>query len=221
MVNVYIIMILESIHIILMGIILFYKARKLLKEKNLLDLAFLWVLVLTTVLVVYNAYVNIRYTFGFSERVFIGQIELSIVIGILASAPYFWFLLNLVQFKRLFSLPFVLAFFIVIYGYYKPADMLFSVYIATTFIPGSIALIINAIKRKHGLSFSIGISVVMYLFTQAFISPQLFILYYVLQYSLLCVLLLGVTGYWDRKIFFDREYQEKIKNTWISHRIGS
>jgi hypothetical protein len=142
-------------------------------------------------------------------------------MGLICSAVYFWFLLNLLEAKRWYSLPFVASFYLIIYGYFTPSPLLIQIYIAITFIPGSIALVINAIKRKHGLSFSIGVSVVLFMFTEAFISPQFFAIYYSLEYVLLIVLLLGVNGWWDRKVFYDREYTNKIKNTWIAHLIES
>ena len=214
--------VLESLHMLLLLYILYCKIKKFIKEKNLLDFSFLLVVVLTACLGVYNAYLNCLFASrGHIERVYIGNIEISWIMGFLCSALYFWFLLNLLKAKRWYSLPFVASFYLIIYGYFTPAPLLFQIYIAVTFIPGSIALIVDAIKRKHGLSFSIGVSVVLFLFTEAFISPQFFVLYYSLEYVLLIVLLLGVTGWWDRNVFYDREYANKIKNTWIAHRIGS
>lgn len=221
MVNIYIIITLELFHIILMGTILYHKAKKFLKEKNILDFAFLWVLVLITMLVGYNAYLNVSFAFGRIANVYIGQMELGSAIGMLSTAPYFWFLLNLIEAKKIYTLPFVTALYIVVYGYFKPTTSLFPIYIAATFIPGSIALIVSAIKRKHGLSFSIGLSVVMFLFTDTFVSPNMIALYYSLEYILMIVLILGVTGWWDRKVFYDRKYRKEISNTWIAGRIGS
>ncbi len=222
MVNIFIIMTLELFHIILMCIILYFKVKKFLKEKNVLDFAFLWVLLLTTALVIYNAYVNVSYGLGLPDQhIYIGFIELGSMIAMLCTAPYLWFLFNLLDWKKVYTLPFASALYITVYAIFRPTNLLLIIYIAGAFIPGSIALVISAIKRKHGLSFSIGISIVMFLFTDTFVSPNFIALYYSLEYVLMVILLLGVTGWWDRKVFFDRKYQKEISNSWIAGRIGA
>jgi hypothetical protein len=221
MVELYLVMSLELIHILLMGTILYFKVKKFLKEKNILDFAILWVLTLAAVLVGYNAYLNVNFVLGNTANVYLGQWELSGLIGMLSTAPYFWFLLNLVDAKKIYTLPFVTALYIAVYGFFHSAPLFDEIYVAATFIPGSIALLIYAIKRKHGLSFSIGLSVVMFLFTDTFVSPNMIALYYSLEYVLMIVLILGVTGWWDKKVFFDRKYRNEISNSWIAGRIGS
>ena len=220
MVNIYVIMTLELVQIILMGFILYLKVKKTIKEKNILDFAILWVLILTFGLIFYNAYVNVSFGLGLPDQhIYVGNIEMGILLSMLATAPYFWFLLNLLGWRKWYTVPFVGAFYTTLYGILRPTNLLLTIYIVGAFIPGSIALIITAIKRKHGVSFAIGISVIMFVFTESFISPNMIALYYSLQYVLICVLILGITGWWDRKVFYDRKYQQKISSTWISNRF--
>ena len=213
---------LELGHIMLMGIILFFKVKKFLKEKNVLDFAIMWVLFLTGGLVIYNAYLNVSFALGRpAGNIYLGHWELGSFIGIMCTAPYFWFLLNLIEAKKIYTLPFVIGFYVEVYGFFESTPIFHMIYIAATFIPGSVALIVYAIRRKHGLSFSIGLSVVMFLFTDTFISPNMVAIYYSLEYVLMIVLILGVTGWWDRKVFFDKKYRAEISNSWIAGRIGS
>ncbi|MHA1111841.1 MAG: hypothetical protein ACTSRE_12110 [Promethearchaeota archaeon] len=222
MANIYLIMSLELGHIILMSIILFLKVKKFLKERNILDFAIMWVLFLTAGLVVYNAYLNVAFALGRPDsQIYLGNWELGSFIGIMASAPYCWFLLNLIEAKKIYTLPFVATFYVEVYGFFESTPLFHQIYIVALFIPGSIALLVYAIKRKHGLSFAIGLSVVMFLFTDTFISPNLIAIYYSLEYVVMIVLLLGVTGWWDSKVFYDRNYRAEISTSWIAGRIGS
>lgn len=222
MANIYLIMSLELVQIILMAFILYLKVKKTIKEKNILDFAILWVLVLTFGLIIYNAYVNVSYGLGKPDQyVYVGNIELGVLLSMLATAPYFWFLLNLLGWKKWYTVPFVGAFYVTLYGILRPTNILLTIYIVGAFVPGSIALIITAIKRKHGLSFAIGISVIMFVFTESFISPNMIVLYYSLQSVCLMSLILGVTGWWDRKVFYDKAYRKEISSSWIAGRIGT
>jgi hypothetical protein len=135
MVELYLVMSLELIHILLMGTILYFKVKKFLKEKNILDFAILWVLTLAAVLVGYNAYLNVNFVLGNTANVYLGQWELSGLIGMLSTAPYFWFLLNLVDAKKIYTLPFVTALYIAVYGFFHSAPLFDEIYVAATFIP--------------------------------------------------------------------------------------
>ncbi len=127
---------LELVQIILMAFILFLKVKKTLKEKNIIDFAILWVLVLTFGLIVYNAYVNVNYALGRPNiHEFVGNMEIGILLSMLATAPYFWFLLNLLGWKKWYSLPFVAAFYTTLYGILRPTNLLLTIYIIG-FYPG-------------------------------------------------------------------------------------
>ena len=148
------------------------------------------------------------------SQLMIGQLEIGYISSVLIASFYLWFLVFLLGWQKLYSLPLVVGFYIGVYGILiGNLDVVFG-YVTFAILPSIVILMINAIKNKHGLSFTLSIVAIASVLVTV-IDPSTvwgFLIKWVGGISII----LGENGWFDDHIFYDRVKRKKIQNVWIA-----
>jgi hypothetical protein len=143
-----------------------------------------------------------------------GELSMTDVLWELYAVVFFWFILYIYGIKQLYTLPLVIGGFFEAYIYYTGENGADEMYITIVIVVSALIMLINSIRNKNGISFGIFLATLVgipeYFLNNYWLSLVAPILIFIVFY-------LAVDGFWDEKIFYDREKRKKIQNTWISH----
>lgn len=147
----------------------------------------------------------------------IGNLSLLDVIYMTYGVVFGWFILYLYDFKRLYTLPVVCGVFIEAYIYVEDDRVPHNMFITYIALAAAIILLVNGIKNKNGISFGIFLGTMVGI-PEFYLGLWWFTL--IAPVIIFTCILLGVTGWYDEKIFYDRAKRKQMQNTWISRVVG-
>ncbi|UYP48259.1 hypothetical protein NEF87_004544 [Candidatus Lokiarchaeum ossiferum] len=148
----------------------------------------------------------------------IGNLPIEWIFKIGISMMYMIFMVYLLEWKFLYTVPFIVGLYFFLYGFHTGNENILNIYLGTI-IFSAIWLIYNAIKNRSGLSLGLFIVAVFYAIS-TLISDFLF-LYYLFRYLMSISLILGINGWFEEKILYNRKEEKKIQNTWIARATRS
>lgn len=176
----------------------------------------LFVIMITSgVQLIYSIYIQVNFIVYHTDvSFFIGLLSLDLLFTILIGGGYLSFLFYIANWKKAYTFPGITTLFFMLYVY-KTGDVLpGEIFVLISCMIAAIALFYNSIKNRNGLSFAIVGSI--FLFILADVIGSQYFSYFVLRMIASIVLLLGTTGWWDRHVFYDREYRKQIQSRWIA-----
>lgn len=201
------------------GVVLLRYTLKVRKEnKNPIDLALFFLILALFFIRLNGLFSGILSIFGVDIQLFLGidSLGLSDILYIIYGVILGWFVLFIYELKRLYSLPFVTGIFIEYYIVFtndRTPQIFFITFIA---VISSLVFLWNAIKNKNGSSFSIVLASMV-------IIPEFYLNFWWLSIMMTILVFwsfyLGISGWWDEKIFFDRNKRKMIQNTWIARTV--
>ena len=123
------------------------------------------------------------------------------------------FVLKIFNFRLIMSLPFVIVFFIEVYIYFEGVKKPLIDFIIILLLLSVVFLLYNSIKYRNGITFSLSLAAAIVIpdFIFGFIA-----LSYIAGLPFFISIYLGVSGWFDKKIFYDRKKRAEIQNKWIS-----
>lgn len=129
-----------------------------------------------------------------------------------------WFILYAYNLKEFYGVPIILGYFMEAYCFATQSEDLVT-YIAVGIACATYVVhFINVFKNKNGMSFSIGMVGLIvfgeYFFNEIF--GRTTFVSYMVRFSIMLVFLLGLNGFWDDKVFYDRAKRKSIQNAWIT-----
>lgn len=127
----------------------------------------------------------------------------------------FQFFVYLKDWKTLYTLPIISGMILITSLYLSTIDIIihiFGIIIALLFL-------IDAIKTRNGIE--IGISFIIWFTISCFPTTNLIqeTLFVIIRTTSMVFVFLGISGFFDEWIFYDKEQKEKIENTWITKRV--
>ncbi len=143
----------------------------------------------------------------------IGGLRFGYILGYMLATIQFEFMLYLRRLIKLYTLPFIIAFYLMLGNILVINSIPFIIYLAfITFVPAYILL--RDGKRKHnGLAFGMGMLFLLWGIGQMFpITIVIALFRTVAVFSFF----LGTRGFYEKYIFPRQEEEEKIMGTWIS-----
>jgi len=153
------------------------------------------------------------------DEIIIGEsLSIKIILTLVILFIPLEFLFYLLGWRKLYSLPTVLGFYILLNLFLEDVILYYRIATITIGAISFFTLLYQGIKRKNGEVVSFAF-VFMYGLSYFPITQFLGLLF---QFIGLAFILLGVSGLIDRYILLDEQTQEKvknIKNTWIAKRV--
>ena len=139
-------------------------------------------------------------------------------LAIILMSAQLWFFFYGMNWRKLYSLPFLAGFFLIAGFYFVNSAISIILYGVVTSLITFPSLIRKGIKNRDGYIFAIGAFCLILFISYSFASN---IALNLLLPSLgFFVLALGTYGWLDEKIFYDKVKEFQIKHTWLSTRIG-
>jgi hypothetical protein len=166
---------------------------------------------------IFTAFRQLLFGLGIFLDVFFGEnLSINGIISLIILLIPIQFLLYLKEWKRYYYLPLIFAFYSLYNLYFVPDNTIFRV---SSIVLGAIAfviLIFNGIRRRNGVSISIGF---IFLYGLAYSETLTLLTGAISRLIGVLVLLLGTSGILDKFVLIDDEKEEKIKNTWIAKMV--
>ena len=134
-----------------------------------------------------------------SYNVMVGLLDLGYFATVIVAAFYIWFILYILGWSKLYSLPLVIGFYLAAYGIYTGDLDTVLLFVMIAILPSVVILMINAIKNKHGLSFTLAIMAVAVILL-AVVQPGT-VWSYLIKWFTGINIILGENGFWDDKSF--------------------
>ena len=145
---------------------------------------------------------------------YVGLLGFGHLMTVFIASLFLWFLLYLSGLKKFYSLPLVVGFYFAAYGIITgEVDPILS-FVIWAILPSMVILLINSIKNKHGLSFTLAILAISSVLI-AVVEPGT-IWSYAIKWFTGINIILGENGWWDEHVFYDRKKRKKIQNVWIA-----
>lgn len=186
-------------------------------NKNPIDLGTLFLFLSAAIAISYTGIRSSLVNLGLIDSSYfikIGLLDLGDLMTVFIASFYLWFVLFLFGLKKLYSLPLVVGFYFAVYGISTgDIDPIFS-YVTYVILPSMVILLINAVKNKHGLSFTLAIMAVAVVLI-AVVNPAT-IWAFLIKWFTGVNIILGENGWWDDHVFYDRTKRKKIQNVWIA-----
>ena len=148
---------------------------------------------------------------------FEGRISLTHIMDIALAMVGLWFILYLYDLQNYYSFPFVLGYFTSAYAFYTSSYEISTNIIIVSVALSTLAHFRNVVKNHNGMSFSIGLVGLMGIFDY-FISLE--IISYIFRFMYIGIFVLGLTGWWDDNVFYDRAKRQQISSSWIVNYVS-
>ena len=187
-------------------------------NRNPIDLGAFFLFLSVAITISYTGIRDSIINLGFQEEgyvlFYIGALGFGHFMTIFIASLFLWFLLYLTGLKKLYSLPLVVGFYFAAYGIITgEVDPVLS-FITWAILSSMVILFINAIKNKHGLSFTLAIMAISSVLI-AIVEPGT-VWSYAIKWFTGINIILGENGWWDDHVFYDRAKRKKIQNVWIA-----
>lgn len=190
--------------------------RKLKQTKNKI---YLGVILFQIAILTYSITQLYIYYYG-TIQTFGAALDLTSILWLLIITLEIQFFLYLKNLKKLYTLPFIISFFIAA-GLVLIADMNPLIYysILSVFFIGFL-LIREGYKNRNGIPFSLGLLIILmgmgFLLNQFLINELIRSIFWIIGMSFF---FLGSWGFFDKYILIDKLEEQKIKNTWIARLV--
>jgi hypothetical protein len=186
-------------------------------SKNPIDLGTFFLYLSAAVAIIYTGVQASLINLGLLDSSYfikVGLLDLGDLMTVFIASFYLWFIIFLFGWSKLYSLPLVVGFYFAAYGITTgEVDPIFS-YVTYAILPSMVILMINSIKNKHGLSFTLAIMAVAVVLI-AVVNPAT-IWAFLIKWFTGINIILGSNGWWDDHVFYDRDKRKKIQNVWIA-----
>jgi hypothetical protein len=143
----------------------------------------------------------------------IGGLRIGYILGYILATIQFEFMLYLRRLIKLYTLPFIIAFYLILGNILVINSLPFIIYLSfVAYIPAY--FLIRDGKRKHnGLAFGMGLLFLIWGIGQTF---QVILVVEIFRTVAVFLFFLGTRGFYEKYIFPVKEEEEKIMGTWIS-----
>jgi hypothetical protein len=192
-----------------------WKTTRIQLHKGLL--IFLIVFDVSFVFRIYFALQPIIYPSG-SQMIFGAGLTPVRLFAIFIQVTQLWFLCYGMIWKKWYTFPFVLGFFVIAGYIFIDSSLpiiILGAFVAFLSFP---ILLRKGIKNRDGYLFSIGLACVVFLISFSFSAvPEINLGLAPLGFFILA---LGTYGWFDEKVFYDKVKEYQVKHTWLSTRIA-
>jgi hypothetical protein len=184
------------------------------KDKNKMNLYLIMAISFIFSLSILNIllFLEIDIIQGIIDIILLRQISSIIYIGI-----FLVFLFYLKGFKRYYTLPLVVSFFLILALLINSDGSMVLIYTIITSVIMIGFFLFDGIKNKNGTVFTLGFFIMFY--SISFLIYPFYIAQIILKIIAIFVLLVGVSGFINRYLLVDKKEQEKLKNIWIARMI--
>ena len=186
-------------------------------NRNPIDLGTLFLFLSAAIAITYTGVRASLINFGVIDSSYylqLGLLDLGDLMTVFIASFYLWFILYLLGWSKLYSLPIVVGFYFAAHGVITGDNSAILLYVTYAILPSMIILLINSVKNKHGLSFTLAIMAVASVLI-AVVNPAT-IWAFLIKWFTGINIILGTNGWWDDHVFYDRNKRKKIQNVWIA-----
>ena len=172
------------------------------------------VLILTGGIMAFSLINLFTYLFEVDTNTYlIGGLRIGYILGYILATIQFEFMLYLRRLIKFYSLPFIIAFYLILGNIIVINSIPFIIYLTfVAFVPAY--FLIRDGKRKHnGLAFGMGLLFLIWGIGQMF---PIIIMTEIFRTIAVFSFFLGTRGFYEKYIFPHQEEEEKIMGTWIS-----
>lgn len=143
----------------------------------------------------------------------IGGLRIGYILGYILATIQFEFMLYLRRFIKFYTLPFIIAFYLLFGNILVVNSLPFIIYLSFVgFVPAY--FLIRDGKRKHnGLAFGMGLLFLIWGIGQTI---PVTIVVEIFRITAIIVFFLGTRGFYEKYLFPVKEEEERIMGTWIS-----
>jgi len=144
---------------------------------------------------------------------FIGYVTIGQIIGNILFVIQLEFIFYLKKLTKLYTLPFIIAFYIIAGRILIDSPMPFITYAMIVGYGSAYLLIKDGKKKQNGLAVGMGLFFLIWALGQTIPFDRLFIFCRLIG---MIFLFLGTKGFYEKYVFLDQEEEQKIMGTWIS-----
>ncbi|MFX0175150.1 MAG: hypothetical protein ACFE85_02850 [Candidatus Hodarchaeota archaeon] len=144
---------------------------------------------------------------------FISSLRIGYVIGYVLFIIQFEFMLYLRALVKLYSLPFIITFYLIVGNIIIDNSMPFIIYAMILSYGPAYILLRDGKRNRNGLA--IGMGLFFLIWGSGQMMPNLFVVG-IFKVVATCTLVLGSKGFYEKYIFLNQEEEQKIMGTWIA-----
>lgn len=159
------------------------------------------------------------YAFDFSlDALIVGYLTLGQILGHFLFIVQLEFMLYLKKRSRFYTLPFVIAFYIIVGKIMIESSLAFIIYATIVSYGSAYFLIKDGRSRRNGLAIGMGLFFLSWGLGQTFQVETVFIAFKLIG---IIALYLGTRGFYEKYVFINVKEEKRIVNTWISKLVSS
>ncbi|MFX0020355.1 MAG: hypothetical protein ACFFAK_08475 [Promethearchaeota archaeon] len=143
----------------------------------------------------------------------VGDLRFGYVLGYILFTIQFVFMLYLRGLNKLYTLPFIVAFYLIIGHILKPSTMSFIIYAMFVSYTPAYFMLRDGKKKRNGLAFGMGLFFLIWGIGQ--VIPVDFVME-IFRTIAIFMFFLGTRGFYEKYIFVNQEEEQKIMGTWIA-----
>ncbi|TFG03049.1 MAG: hypothetical protein EU542_03420 [Promethearchaeota archaeon] len=147
------------------------------------------------------------------EAHIVGYLKIGIIIAHILFLVQFEFILYLRRLTKLYTLPFIATFYLILSELINPSAIPFIIYAAILTYPPAYFLLRDGKKNRNGLAIGMGL---FFLFWGLGYVIQIAVVFNMLKIFSAVAFYLGAIGFYETYLFPNQEDEEKIVGTWIS-----
>ncbi|TFG16623.1 MAG: hypothetical protein EU531_05960 [Promethearchaeota archaeon] len=147
------------------------------------------------------------------EAYIVGYLKIGIIIAHILFVVQFEFILYLRRLTKLYTLPFIATFYLILGQLINPSIIPFIIYATVLTYPPAYFILRDGKKNRNGLAIGMGL---FFLFWGLGYVIQISFIYNLLRILSAIAFYLGAIGFYEKYLFPDQEDEEKIVGTWIS-----
>jgi hypothetical protein len=147
------------------------------------------------------------------DVVVIGYVTIGQIIGNILFIIQLEFMFFLKKLIKLYTLPFIIAFYIIIGRILIDSSIPFITYAMIVSYATAYLLIRDGKRKRNGLAIGMGLFFLLWGFGQTF---QFEVLMFSFRLIAMIFLFLGTRGFYEKYVFLDKQEEQKIMGTWIT-----
>ncbi|MFX1317322.1 MAG: hypothetical protein ACFE9T_15775 [Promethearchaeota archaeon] len=161
------------------------------------------------------SFINILTFFlGVDTNVYlVGGLRFGYVLGYMLFTIQFVFMLYLRGLTRLYTLPFIVAFYLMMGNILHPSTMPFIIYATIVSYTPAYFLLRDGKRKRNGLAFGMGLFFLIWGIGQSIPVEMVMEIFRAIA---IYVFFLGTRGFYEKYIFVNQEEEQKILGTWIA-----
>ncbi|MFW9936178.1 MAG: hypothetical protein ACFFD5_00870 [Candidatus Thorarchaeota archaeon] len=172
------------------------------------------IFVLTLGLIAFSIINLLTYLFEIDTTVYlIGGLRFGYILGYILATIQLEFMLYLRDLKKLYTVPFIIAFYLIMGNILIVSSLAFILYLTFVAYVPAYFLLRDGKSKRNGLAFGTGLLFLIWGIGQTI---PLLLITIIFRTVAVFFFFLGTRGFYENYIFLDQQEEQKILGTWIS-----